>query len=70
MEQPPLSEVYCSDNRGSLLLVLGWTLLAIALATVSLRIYFRLGLRNGISWDDYIIIASLVSLGIPLYRAC
>jgi len=51
----------CEENRGPSLLILAWTLLAVAIIAVGLRIWFRRGLRNGISWDDYFIVASLVS---------
>jgi hypothetical protein len=51
----------CEEDRGPPLLILAWTLLAVAIVTVALRIRFRRGLRNGISWDDYFIVASLVS---------
>ncbi len=43
-----------------MLLVLTWVLLSVAIIAVSVRLYFRLGLRNGIRADDYTIIASLV----------
>jgi hypothetical protein len=51
----------CEEDRGPPLLMLAWTLLAVAIVTVALRIRFRRGLRNVISWDDYFIVASLVS---------
>ena len=59
-ESQPILPV-CEDNRGPSLLALAWTLQAIAIITVSLRIWLRSGLRNGISWDDYFIVASLVN---------
>ena len=51
----------CEENRGGSLLVLSYTLVSIAIITVVLRVWFRRSLRNGISWDDYFIVASLVS---------
>ncbi|KAL8716908.1 MAG: hypothetical protein Q9225_005794 [Loekoesia sp. 1 TL-2023] len=50
----------CHENRGPLLLGYGWTLLGLAVLTVATRIYLRLGLRNGIHWDDYTVVASLL----------
>lgn len=51
----------CEENRGVSLLVLSYTLLSIAIIAVVLRVWFRRSLRHGISWDDYFIVASLVS---------
>ena len=51
----------CEENRGASLLILSYTLVAIAIITVVLRVWFRRSLRHGISWDDYFIVASLVS---------
>ena len=50
----------CEENRGPSLLVLSWTLTALAIVTVALRVWFRRKLSHGISWDDYFIVASLV----------
>ena len=50
----------CKESQQTMLLALSWVLLSIAIIAVSLRLYFRLGLRNGIRGDDYTIIASLV----------
>ena len=44
-----------------MLLAVSYSLLAVAFIVVTLRIFLRLGLRNGISSDDYTIVASLVS---------
>ncbi|KAI4207934.1 MAG: hypothetical protein LQ346_000271 [Caloplaca aetnensis] len=53
---PPL----CQEDHGPLLLGLGWGLLGLALLIVATRIYFRLGLRNGLHADDYFVVASLI----------
>ena len=50
----------CNESQQTMLLTLSWALLSVAIIAVSLRLYFRLGLRNGIRGDDYTIIASLV----------
>lgn len=50
----------CDENKGPLLLSVTWTLQTIAIITVTTRIYFRCGVRNGINADDYTIVASLV----------
>lgn len=50
----------CSENQGPMLLAVSYSLLTIAIITVILRLYLRLGLRNGINSDDYTILASLV----------
>ncbi|KAL9604300.1 MAG: hypothetical protein Q9179_001922 [Wetmoreana sp. 5 TL-2023] len=60
MEVFPGSDALCNEHRGSLLLAIGWTLLGLAALTVTMRFYFRSGLRNGINWDDYFIMAALV----------
>lgn len=60
----------CDENRGTSLLVLSYTLLSVAITTVGLRVWFRWGLRNGISWDDYFIVASLVSFFSTQYIQC
>lgn len=51
----------CTEDRGPLLLAVGWTLLGLAVLTVATRIYFRSNLRHGINWDDHFVVASLVS---------
>lgn len=51
----------CHEDHGPMLLGLGWGLLGLAVLIVATRIYFRLGLRNGLHADDYFVIASLVS---------
>lgn len=51
----------CGENRGPSLLGLTWTLQAVAIIAVALRIWLRSGLHKGISWDDYFIVASLVN---------
>ncbi|KAL9634847.1 MAG: hypothetical protein Q9204_002840 [Flavoplaca sp. TL-2023a] len=50
----------CTEDRGPLLLAVGWTLLGLAVLTVATRIYFRSNLRHGINWDDHFVVASLV----------
>ncbi|KAL8738231.1 MAG: hypothetical protein Q9181_000957 [Wetmoreana brouardii] len=60
MEAFPGSDALCNEHRGSSLLAIGWTLLGLAALTVTMRLYFRSGLRNGINWDDYFIMAALV----------
>ena len=52
----------CQPNRGPSLLTLAWTLQALAIVAVALRIWLRSGLRNGVSWDDYFMVASLVNI--------
>ena len=52
----------CKANRGTLLLSLAWTLLTIAIFVVVLRVWIRRTIRDSISWDDYFIVASLVSV--------
>ena len=52
----------CKESQQTMLLTLSWVLLSLAIIAVSLRLYFRLGLRNGIRGDDYTIIASLVCI--------
>lgn len=51
----------CSENQGPMILGVSYSLLAIAIVTVILRLHVRLGLRHGIKSDDYTILASLVS---------
>ena len=51
----------CSENQGPMILAVSFSLLAIAIIAVLLRLHIRLGLRNGLSADDYTIVASLVS---------
>ncbi|KAL9603702.1 MAG: hypothetical protein Q9219_001021 [cf. Caloplaca sp. 3 TL-2023] len=48
----------CHQDDGPLLVGISCTLLGIGLLTVMLRIYFRLGLRHGLHWDDYLIVGS------------
>ena len=52
----------CEENRGGPLLILSYTLVSIAIIAVILRVWLRRSLRHGISWDDYFIVASLVSV--------
>ena len=61
MSQPMLPEASCSENRGPMLLAVSYTLLCTAISAVMLRLYVKLGPRNGIKSDDYTIVASLVS---------
>ncbi|KAL8695242.1 MAG: hypothetical protein Q9218_000280 [Villophora microphyllina] len=60
MESIPVSAAFCHEERGSLMLAIGWTLLSLAIVTVAMRLYFRSGLRKGITWDDYFILLALV----------
>ncbi|KAL8826988.1 MAG: hypothetical protein Q9191_003461 [Dirinaria sp. TL-2023a] len=50
----------CKENRGTVLLWLAWTLQILAIIVVFLRIWLRRKIRDGISWDDYFIVASLI----------
>ncbi|KAL8674500.1 MAG: hypothetical protein Q9168_001092 [Polycauliona sp. 1 TL-2023] len=50
----------CAEDRGPLLLAVGWILLVLAILIVATRIYFRSNLRHGINWDDHFVVASLV----------
>lgn len=59
----------CGENQGPMLLAVSYSLLAIAIITVLLRLQCRVGLRNGISSDDYTIVASLVSLHVNFQLA-
>ena len=52
---------YCNANQDTIGLAFTWTLLAIGIVVVSLRLYVRLGLRHNIGWDDYTAVVSLVS---------
>ncbi|KAL8871613.1 MAG: hypothetical protein Q9174_002592 [Haloplaca sp. 1 TL-2023] len=60
MDTPMISAASCHEDRGQSMLATGWTLVALASLTVSARFYFRSGLRNGINWDDYFIMAALI----------
>lgn len=44
-----------------MLLAVSYVLLCTAITAVALRLYVKLGLRNGVKSDDYTIVASLVS---------
>ena len=48
-----------------MLLAVSYVLLCTAITAVALRLYVKLGLRNGVKSDDYTIVASLVS---PKFR--
>lgn len=43
-----------------MLLAVSYVLLCTAVTAVTLRLYVKLGLRNGVKSDDYTIVASLV----------
>lgn len=55
------SATLCAEDRGPLMLAVGWILIALGILTVATRIYFRSNLRHGINWDDHFVVASLVS---------
>ncbi|KAL8813669.1 MAG: hypothetical protein Q9200_000086 [Gallowayella weberi] len=59
MEAPQTSLARCGEDRGPLLLAVGWILLSLAILTVATRLYFRTNIRNSINWDDYFVTASL-----------
>lgn len=59
-EQMP-SQGSCDENLGPMLLAVSYVLLCTAITAVALRLYVKLGLRNGVKSDDYTIVASLVS---------
>lgn len=44
-----------------MLLSVAYALLFTAIVTITLRLYVKLGLKNGVRSDDYTIVASLVS---------
>lgn len=54
------SPAYCHEDQGPLLLGICWTLAGLAMLIVTLRIYFRLGLRHGLHSDDYTIAAAMI----------
>ncbi|CAL8577739.1 hypothetical protein XPA_003558 [Xanthoria parietina] len=54
------SGTLCAEDRGPLMLAVGWILIALGILTVSTRIYFRSNLRHGINWDDHFVVASLI----------
>lgn len=54
-------QALCTENQGPMILIVSYVLLSLAIVTIGLRLYLRLGLRHGISSDDYVIVASLVS---------
>ncbi|KAI4247289.1 MAG: hypothetical protein L6R42_009690, partial [Xanthoria sp. 1 TBL-2021] len=53
-------EAHCAEDRGPLMLAVGWILIGFAILTVATRLYFRSNLRHGINWDDHLVVASLV----------
>ncbi len=61
MEEQGLVSASCSENQGPMILGISYSLLAIAIITVILRLHLRFGLRHGIKSDDYTMVASLVS---------
>ena len=61
MSEPMSTQASCNQNQGPMLLSVGWALLFTAIVTVVLRLYVKLGLKNGVRSDDYTILASLVS---------
>ena len=46
-----------------MLLSVAYALLFTAIVTILLRLFVKLGLKNGVRSDDYTIVASLVSQG-------
>lgn len=54
-------DAHCAEDRGPLMLAVGWILIGFAILTVATRLYFRSNLRHGINWDDHFVVASLVS---------
>ena len=57
----------CTASKGTITLALTWGLLRIVILVVSLRLHLRLEPHYKIGWDDYIVVASLVS---ALIRPC
>ena len=49
----------CSENQGPTILAVSFSLLAIAIITVLLRVHVRISLRS-LSADDYTIFTSVV----------
>lgn len=47
-------------DRGPAILVVHWTLFAIAFVVVCLRFYVRTFMRSAVGWDDWTILAALV----------
>lgn len=39
----------------------GWTAIALGIVIVAMRFFFRMGLPNGIAWDDYFVLFALVN---------
>ncbi|KAL8779774.1 MAG: hypothetical protein Q9203_001194 [Teloschistes exilis] len=60
MESAPVSAALCHENRGPVMLGTGWTAIALGIVIVAMRFFFRLGLPNGIAWDDYFILFALL----------
>lgn len=58
MESVPRQD---EGNLGPLMLALSWTLAAIAISIVTLRVLTRLIGKHGIRIDDYVMILSLVN---------
>ena len=58
-ESEPMS-ASCNENQGPVILAVSYSLLAIAIMTVILRLHIRCGLRSGLCADDYTIAISLV----------
>lgn len=54
-------QALCLENQGPMILAVSYVLLSLAIVAVGLRLYLRLGLRHGISSDDYVLVASCVS---------
>jgi uncharacterized membrane protein YkvA (DUF1232 family) len=54
-----------NEDRASLLLISTWTWTAFAILFVALRFYCRLRLIRSTWWDDWLILAAVVSLVFP-----
>ena len=65
---PPSTEQFCTEDEGIKGLAITWILLTIALVIVSLRAYLRIGVSKSHWWDDYLVVASLVSYPVPLWQ--
>ncbi len=61
MEEQDPALASCSENQGPMILGVSYSLLAVPIITVILRLHLRFGLRHGLNSDDHTILASLVS---------
>ena len=48
-------------NRGSIILIVSWLTVSLALLLVSLRFYIRGVLRKNLGWDDHLVLVATVS---------